>query len=85
MSGVRYHQVTDEKFAQLSCYSKFGKYDKCLKNDTYQSYISRVPLDEKIRFEMRHIGKRTNNGIINLNFQFMCFFFPAKEQISKRF
>lgn len=60
MSGVRYHQVTNEEWTQNSCLS--FNYDKCLKNDTYQSYISRVPLDEKINFEMMIIGKMTNDG-----------------------
>ena len=54
MSGMRYHQITNEEW----CIKKFG-------NHSYKSYIKSLPIDKKIIFEMNNCAKDTILDIYN--------------------
>jgi hypothetical protein len=55
MSGVRYHQVTREKWCK--------KKEKKWNNLSYKEKLKTLNDSEKINFEMRNIAKETINSI----------------------
>jgi len=57
MSGVRYHQITNEKW----CAKKKLPGKKC----TYKQHIRKLSIDDKISFEMKNAAKRTIMNIYN--------------------
>jgi hypothetical protein len=57
MSGVRYHQITHEKW----CNIKNEKYNGV----TYKEYIKNLNNDDKITFEMNNCTKTTIDNIYN--------------------
>ena len=57
MSGIRYHQITDEDWC--------NKKDNKLNNLSYKEHIKNLNFDDKIIFEMENCGRRTINAIYN--------------------
>jgi len=57
MSGVRYHKITDEAW----CCSPQDRFN----NLSYKEYISSLPDNEKIIFEMKNCGQHTLKHIYN--------------------
>tara|TARA_E500000178_G_C16645477_1_gene583936 strand:- start:126 stop:293 length:168 start_codon:yes stop_codon:yes gene_type:complete len=55
MSGVRYHQITDEKW----CNEK----RKTLNDLSYKEHIKKLDFDDKIIFEMENTSKNAIKGI----------------------
>jgi hypothetical protein len=55
MSGVRYHQITNEKWCKEDKYNGLS----------YQKHIQKLNDDDKIIFEMENCGKKTINAIYN--------------------
>ena len=58
MSGVRYHQITDEKWCVEKHPDKYGGL-------SYREYIQSLTEDDKITFEMENYGGNTINSIYN--------------------
>lgn len=57
ISGVRFHQITDEKWCHQPT--------KNLGGNTYQQHIKSLPDDKKILFEMGHFASYTIKNIYN--------------------
>ncbi len=80
MSGVRYHQITDEKW----CNEK----RKTLNDLSYKEHIKKLDFDDKIIFEMENTSKNAIKGIQgdmkNRNFNNNVLFLKQEDLYDKK-